>query len=119
MAKIKTPDAIRKAFVISTLRRASYRWYGRTEAFRAGRIERGLYECASCKGHFKNKQIRLDHRIPVVSISEGFTNWDDYINRLFCDSSNYQILCLQCDKAKGNIEKEQRKIYRKQRKSSK
>ena len=37
-----------KSFVIATLRRASYRWYSRTEALKNARVSRGLYKCESC-----------------------------------------------------------------------
>lgn len=117
MAKEKSPESILKSFIISTLRRASYRWVGRTQALRAARIERGLYQCNSCKSSFKNKEIRLDHILPIIPVETGFISWDDYINRLFCDASSMQVLCLTCHDSKTNIEKEQRKYYRKERKS--
>lgn len=117
MAKEKSRESILKSFIISTLRRASYRWVGRTEALRSARIERGLYQCNICKEKFKNKDIRLDHIAPIIPVSTGFVSWDDYINRLFCDASDMQVLCLTCHESKTNVEKEQRLFYRKKRKS--
>ena len=105
-----------KNFIIATLRRASYRWSARTEAMRLARIERGLYKCAHCKGEFKRKQVHVDHINPVIDIKKGFTNWDDFINRLFCKVEQFQVLCEQCHSAKTSTERSLRTIYRKKRK---
>jgi len=100
-----------KSWLISTLRRASYRWPPRTEAFKAARVERGLYKCEMCTGIFPKKEIKLDHIQPVVPVT-GFTTWDDFINRLFCEASGYQVICETCHSSKTAIERELRKKYR-------
>lgn len=105
-----------KSFVINTLRRASYRHPARNEALTAARITRGVYRCAHCNGEFPKKEITLDHKIPVVDPVTGFTTWDDYVNRMFCDASNYQTLCTTCDDSKCATEREVRKKFRQQRK---
>jgi hypothetical protein len=56
---------------------------------------RGLYECAECHKIFKKKQIQLDHRIPVIDPVEGYKNLDTYVDRLYCDESNLQVLCTK------------------------
>lgn len=101
-----------KSFIIATLRRASFRHPARTEALRAARIDRGLYKCAICSGTFKNKEIRVDHKNPVVDVKTGFVDWNTYIERLFCDSKDLQIVCEQCHASKSAVEKELRKHYR-------
>ena len=105
-----------KAFLIPVLRRATYRYKERSNALRNARIDRGVYECALCKGRFKQKEIVLDHIIPIVDPKLGFTNWDDYINRMFCDASGYQVICKSCNEGKTALENELRTLYRKQRK---
>lgn len=100
-----------KSFIINTLRRASYRWPERNKALQHARIERGLYACNQCKGTFKKKDIKLDHINPVVAVT-GFTTWDDYINRLFCDYTNFQVVCENCHNVKTMIEKQERKIHK-------
>lgn len=105
-----------KSFIIATLRRASYRWPARNEALRAARIERGLYQCAFCKQVFKKADIKLDHIAPVIDIEKGFTTWDDFINRLFCEKEGYQVLCTLDHDAKTSIEKNLRVQYRKDKK---
>jgi len=107
----KQLNANRKAFVIATLRRASYRWKGRTEAFRAARVDRGKYKCASCAGIFGNKEVQLDHISPIVPV-RGWDSWDGYIERLFCPGSGYQCVCKNCHSSKTLLEKELRKQFR-------
>lgn len=108
MAK-KPPNL--KSFVTHTLRRASFRWPYRGEAMTNARVERGVYKCALCLGHFRNKEIHLDHIDPIVPIT-GFVSWDDFINKLFCEASGYQVLCSTCHESKTTTENEMRKYYR-------
>lgn len=106
-----------KSFIINTLRRASYRHPARNEALKAARIERGLYKCAMCTEIFPKKIIKLDHKDPVVNPVTGFTTWDDYIPRMFCEASGYQVICETCHDSKTAVERELRKTYRKKKKS--
>lgn len=101
-------DSKRKSFIVSTLRRSSYRWYGRYEAMKRARIERGLYRCNVCKGAFKNKEINLDHILPVVPLT-GFDTWEGYLDRLFCEPEGMQVLCKTCHDIKCSLEREERK----------
>lgn len=117
--KEKSPESILKSFVINTLRRSSYRWPARSQALKLARLERGIYQCNSCNGRFTNKEIKVDHVLPIVEVKNGFTTWDSYINNLFCDVSGLQILCSTCHNSKSSIEKDLRVKYRKLRKASK
>jgi len=108
----KKPIAL-KPFIISSLRRASYRWPARNECLKANRIDRGLYRCNSCNKTFNRKEIRLDHIKPVIPVETGFTTWDTYIERMFCEPSGYQTLCNICHSSKSLIEKNQRVLFRK------
>lgn len=73
-----------------------------------------MYKCAECKELFDAKEIHIDHKIPVVG-PEGFTNWDDYINRMFCDFNNLQTLCLICHGFKSDQENKERREFKKQK----
>jgi hypothetical protein len=79
------------------------------------RVSRGFYTCASCKeevpaslktekGRVNN--VYVDHIDPVVDPSVGFTTWDDFIERLFCEEDNLQVLCKACHDEKSSKEKE-------------
>jgi 5-methylcytosine-specific restriction endonuclease McrA len=108
---MKKPTPV-KAFIIATLRRASYRWRGRSEAVKLARRDRGLYECASCKNLFRNKEYCVDHISPIVPVT-GFDSWDGFIERLFCEADGFQILCYPCHDLKSSNENIVRKIKRK------
>lgn len=87
-------------FVKNALRRASYRWSARSEALKKARVNRGDYCCNSCKQIFIRKEVQLDHIIPAINPLTGFVSFDEYIDRLFCDESNFQVLCIICHKKK-------------------
>lgn len=104
-----------KPFIIQTLRRASYRWPERNEALKAARVDRGLYKCASCEKTYGRKEVHIDHISPVVPVT-GFTSWDLYIERMFCAADQLQILCELCHSVKSLLEREQRKIHKRNNK---
>ena len=106
-----------KSFAITALRRMSLRWWARTEAMKRARIERGMYKCAMCTNTFHRKEIQLDHIIPVVS-SEGFINFDTFIERLYCQPEGFQVLCEQCHDAKTLLEGNIRTMKRKKKKKA-
>jgi hypothetical protein len=115
MSKEKKPPNLR-TFVSNTLRRASYRWPPRNEAAKRARVDRGLYRCANCQGLFKNGEYQIDHKVAVVSVTEGWTNYDDYVHRMLCDVDGYQVLCTTCHDVKTRIEDELRQKYKDERK---
>jgi 5-methylcytosine-specific restriction endonuclease McrA len=98
-----------KRFIVQILRRATYKWKPRTEALKKSKIERNQYKCAMCEGIFTHKQVHVDHIIPVIDPASGFTNWDDYITRMFPDERGFQILCTSCHDAKTQTENNIRK----------
>jgi len=100
-----------KSFVVATLRRATYRWPFKNMAKGRQRIERGFYTCEECKQSFGNKDVELDHKEPVIDVKNGWTNWDDFINRLFVKSTQFQVLCEGCHEIKTSVENQLRKTY--------
>ena len=65
-----------------------------------------FYKCSGCDGEFTNKEVEVDHIIPVVNPKVGFTTWDDFIAGLYSYKENYQVLCKTCHKAKSKKEKQ-------------
>ena len=49
------------------------------------------YRCAKCGELFKGSEVAVDHINPVVN--DGFKDWNTFIDRLFCDKDNLQVLC--------------------------
>lgn len=98
-------EARYRSFIISTLRRASNRWAPKNTVKKDARVERGVYLCASCKEHVPNSikvdgkrvnNVFVDHINPVIDPEKGFISWDNFIERMFCEEDNLQVLCKDC-----------------------
>lgn len=94
----------KKKWIENGLRRISYKYPPRYTTQTLARIERGKYRCSDCKGSFKVKEIQLDHIVPVIDPVKGFTDWNDYIERMFPDMGGYQVLCTECHQKKSESE---------------
>lgn len=71
------------------------------------------YKCAHCGKFFNIDEVDVDHIESVVSTEDGFRGFGDYIDRLFCGSSNLQILCSDnCHQEKTQKELKIRKKKR-------
>lgn len=126
---------------IITLRRASMRWKYKYVALNKAKvkIEIGKYKngnvqfgtfftCAECerKGiphpYYSRKEVCVDHIDPIVDTEEGFTDWNDYVPNLLCESDNLQILCKKpCHSektARENVDRLKSKITKKQAKKA-
>lgn len=102
-----------RRFLIPALRRLSPRFkqkvgkdwiYPRTAALQNARVDRGLYQCASCKEAFKQNEVVVDHIDPVVPIEGDDYDWNTFINRLFVPVEGLQILCNPCHDSKSLLE---------------
>ena len=114
-------DTKLKAFIINTLRRASFRHKPRGEAKKKAKVKVGEYstgrakygyKCVACEEVFKSGDVKVDHIDPVVDPKKGWQNFDVYIERMFCDEDKMQVLCKGCHDEKTGIEREERKKYR-------
>lgn len=114
-------EARYRSFVTSTLRAGSRKWPPKYETLNAAKTEKKInkktgrlaqhYLCAECQQEFPAKEIQVDHIKPVVDPKKGFETWDKYIERMFCEEENLQVLCSSCHKSKTNKEKETSKKY--------
>lgn len=108
-----------RSFVTSALRAASRRWPPKYKALKEAFVGRKVntktgkqamhYECAECSEHFVATDVQVDHIHPVVDPKKGFTTWDNFIERMFCEIKNLQVLCKPCHKIKTDQEKLERK----------
>lgn len=108
-----------KSFIISALRTATRRWPPKFKAMKEACIGRKTnkatnklayhYKCAHCKKLYVAKDIQVDHILPVVDTVNGFQGWDVFVNRMFCEKENLQVLCKPCHSIKTQMEKEERK----------
>jgi hypothetical protein len=103
------------SFIKNNLRSATRKWGPIQKCKKRAHISRGLYQCEGCgqevtptnydetkKARVKN--IFVDHIVPIIDPATGFTTWDDCIERMFCDSSNLQLLCKDCHTIKSHEE---------------
>lgn len=109
------------SFIKSALRTASVRWPPRYETLadayvgqqtnvKTGRKAKH-YKCNKCGGEFPQKDVQVNHIVPVVPV-EGFTTWDDVITRMFCEKNGLEVLCIPCHKEVTQEENILRKKYK-------
>ena len=101
-------------FVKNQLRGASWKWFPISETLKKARVSKGWYRCAGCD-HIvpttklvdgkRVKWVSVDHVDPIIDPEVGFKSWDDFINNLFCEEENLQLLCRECHDGKSSLEK--------------
>lgn len=110
----KWTEARWRSFISSNLRQGSRRWAPISEVQKKARVSRGVYLCAGCnekvpattkEGRKRVQNIFVDHIDPIVDPEVGFTTWDEYINRMFCEEENLQLLCKSCHDEKSGKER--------------
>jgi 5-methylcytosine-specific restriction endonuclease McrA len=99
-----------RGFITSALRSAMRRWPPKWEVLKAAYIETRKnkrtgrlakhYRCNACTKLYVASAVQVDHKIPIGSCS----TWDEFIERLFCEAENLQVLCKPCHKAKTKAE---------------
>ena len=62
-------------------------------------------QCQVCDEWVGSTKLAVDHIEPVVSIEDGFNDWNEFIDRLWCDKKNLQRICDTCHDAKTTIER--------------
>lgn len=118
-------EARYRSFISSCLRQGTRRWGPISQVQKEARVSRGIYLCAGCKeevpattkGETKRvKNVFVDHILPVVDPAIGFSTWDEYIERMFCEKNNLQLLCKVCHDEKS---KEERAVATERRRKDK
>lgn len=62
------------------------------------------YQCYTCKQWFPEKSINVDHIIPAGSLNNP-QDLPGFVDRLFCEVDNLQVLCEGCHNIKTQQEK--------------
>jgi len=102
------------SFVTSILRSGSRRWPPKYQVLNEAKTEKAInaksgrlaqhYRCNGCGKEFPAKDVQVDHITPI-----GYDkSWDDWINGLFCERENLQVLCKPCHKEKTQLEKKKK-----------
>lgn len=101
-------DEKQKSFIMSSMRRASYRWEGRYTAEKRSHVGRNQYVCEGCGEVFTKRETQMDHIMPVVPVS-GWDNIEGWLIRLLAPTEGWQRLCKdKCHRQKTDTENEQR-----------
>ena len=98
-------DAKTKKLIIKGLRELTIKWHVKNDVLKAAKVyvENGRkadgsmkysprYKCDICGGIFVRDRVEVDHIVEVGS----FDDWNGFVERLFCDADNLQILCVDC-----------------------
>jgi 5-methylcytosine-specific restriction endonuclease McrA len=101
------------SFIRSSLRQKSRWWKPIAECkAKAKRPYKGPlkrqkfeYQCNQCKNWFPDKKINVDHICPAGSLNSA-QDLPDFIERLFCEVDNLQVLCETCHNVKTKSEKD-------------
>jgi len=62
------------------------------------------YQCAECSRWFPEKKINVDHIVPAGSLNCA-ADLPGFVERLFCEDNNLQVLCTTCHDKKTADEK--------------
>lgn len=100
------------SFIRSGLRQKSRWWKPITQCkLNAKRTYKGPnkrqkfeYQCNSCKKWFAEKNINVDHVLPAGSLNCA-NDLPGFVERLFCEVDNLQVLCSGCHNVKTQNEK--------------
>jgi 5-methylcytosine-specific restriction endonuclease McrA len=100
------------SFIRSALRQKSRWWKPITQAkLLAKRPYKGPnkrqkfeYQCATCLKWHADKHINVDHIIPAGSLNCA-NDLPGFVERLFCEIDNLQVLCEACHNIKTQSEK--------------
>jgi 5-methylcytosine-specific restriction endonuclease McrA len=105
-------DAAFWSFIRSALRQKSRFWkpisQAKAKAKRAykGPLKRQKfeYQCAVCLKWFPDKEINVDHITPAGTLRCA-NDLPGFVERLFCEIDNLQVLCETCHNKKTQDEK--------------
>jgi 5-methylcytosine-specific restriction endonuclease McrA len=100
------------SFIRSALRQKSRWWKPITQTkMKSRRPYKGPnkrqkfeYQCVHCEKWFPEKKINVDHIHPAGSLNCA-NDLPGFVERLFCESDNLQVLCEKCHNTKTQNEK--------------
>jgi len=118
-AKKKRPPYNQNATIRGALRRAFARSPVVQEIMNESRREEPRYkkdgslakkpwvkrQCQVCSNWVGSTKIAVDHINPVVSVDDGFQDWNEFVDRLWCDKKNLQRICNDCHDVKTQHER--------------
>ena len=103
------------SFIRSTLRQKSRFWKPILQCkMNARRLYKGTnkrqkyeYQCNMCKNWFIEKKINVDHVVPAGTLTTA-QDLPGFVERLFCEVDNLQVLCEKCHDKKTKADKHEK-----------
>lgn len=100
------------SFIRSALRQKSRFWKPITQCkIKSRRPYKGPnkrqkfeYQCNECKQWFPDKKVNVDHITPAGTLKCA-NDLPGFVERLFCEIDNLQVLCQSCHDSKTKNEK--------------
>lgn len=100
------------SFIRSALRQKSRWWKPITQCKLSSRRpykgplkrQKFEYQCNKCKKWFPEKKINVDHIQPAGSLNCS-ADLPGFVERLFCEVNNLQVLCTHCHDIKTKNER--------------
>ena len=100
------------SFIRSALRQKSRWWKPIAQAKQAAKRkykgqnkrQKFEYQCNQCKEWFADKNVNVDHKIPAGTLGCS-ADLPGFVERLFCEIDNLQVLCNVCHNKKTQDEK--------------
>ena len=78
-----------------------------------GKKDAVQYQCNVCKSWVGSTKVEVDHIVPVIEVTErGFIDWNLFVDRLFCDEKNLQVICDPCHDKKTQVERMKRQALK-------
>lgn len=73
-----------------------------------GKRHKSEYQCAQCKGWFKQADVQVDHIEPCGSL-KSYADLPLFVEKMFCEPKDMQVLCKDCHQVKTNEERKRAK----------
>lgn len=117
--KVKAGNTWTKAryftFIRSALRRAWSKYPVRYQVMEAARRSyagedkrtKWEYQCNECKEWFKTKDVQVDHIQSAGTLKE-YSDLPQFVETLFCEADNLQVMCKPCHKIKTAEERKKK-----------
>lgn len=101
------------SFLRANLRLMTRKWVPRRQVLAACRREsqsdnkrlKFEHQCSKCLQWFPQKQVEVDHIVPVGSLL-SFDDLPGFVERLLCEADGFVVLCEQCHRVKTNSSRE-------------
>ena len=65
------------------------------------------YQCVDCSRWYPDKEVQVDHIKPTGSL-KTYEDLPGFVETLFCEAENLQIMCKPCHQLKTNEERKGR-----------